>query len=300
MLLDAITSSPLNVFLTIVCVGLAYLYYRNSSSSSSASTPPTNRSTTGSSTADEDIHQTIARIERQERDMIRQEQDEAYQQSLKADREKERKRLEEAKQREADERERKENEQRQALIRNKLLTLKQTILDRLPKEPTMNDTPSDDIVRLVIKLPDGSRIARKFHKSNPVKYLYWFVFGHQNAPLNFQITTNFPRRELPGRPPLPDDFEGEPRLSNGKNIATNLADSSSILSNTPSSSEPTTPVSSTQDDNSILSPFSCNNSNSSNYTKLSEPSTSKPNCEQSLEDAGLSKSEMLFVYDLEA
>lgn len=264
-ILEAITSSPINVLFTIVIgIGLAYLYCRkpsnSSSSSSSSSTPSTATSThhpfrTSANNAthrgayrfetgvvDEELQRTIARIERQERDMIRQEQDEAYQQSLKADREKKLKREEEQRLREAKERAEREAKERRERLHQRLTKLKSEISEKLPDSKPL--TSQDDIVKLVFKLPDGSRVKRDFARSDRVKYLHWFVFSLQNAPLQFRLTTNFPKRDLPGRPPLPEDFE---------------------------------------------------------ETSDIDPSTStEPNCELTLEEAGLTETQIIFVYDLEA
>lgn len=216
MILDAITSSPLNVFFTIVIgIGLAYLYYRkpSSSSSSSSSSFASSRASSGAASrssigiggglGDEDLQRTIAQIERQERNMIRREQDEAYQQSLKADREKQLKREEELRRKELEEKAERERISRQEQLHNRLITLKSKISNRLRTETSHEQA---DIVKLVFKLPDGTRVKRNFKKDDKVEYLYWYVFSLNNAPLQFKLTTNFPKRDLPGRPPIPEDF----------------------------------------------------------------------------------------------
>lgn len=253
MILDAITSSPLNVFFTIVIgIGLVYFYYRKPSSSSSTpsyisprahSNSNNNRSTIGigSGVIDEELQRTLAQIERQERDMIRQEQDEAYQQSLKADKEKQLKREEELRKKEAEEKAEQERVARLEQLHSRLIKLKSEISDKLPPEP-YHEEEQDHIVKLVFKLPDGTRVKRNFLKDDKVKYLYWYVFSLKNAPLQFKMTTNFPKRDLPGRPPIPEDFND------------NLMKNSSI----------------------------------------------ENDCEQSLEEANLTETQIIFVYDLEA
>ena len=267
-ILDAITSSPFNVLFTIVIgIGLAYLYYRkpssssSSSSSSSAASSPfshsshhTNqtspgyfnhhlgtRSSAGAGIIDEELQRTIAQIERQERDMIRQEQDEAYQKSLKADREKRLKREEELRDKEARETAEREQKARLELLHQKLVKLKSEIIHRLPPTPSQGN--NEDLVKLVFKLHDGTRVKQDFRATDKVKYLYWFVFSLNDAPLQFKLTTNFPKRDLPGRPPLPEDFEDHPN---------------------------------------------------------SQTSSIEPNCEQTLQDVGLTETQIIFVYDLEA
>lgn len=253
ILLDTITSSPLNVLFTIVIgIGLAYFYYRKPSSSSSTSSSSisghsTTRTLSNNSFArsatiglgavggviNEDLQRTIAQIERQERDMIRQEQDEAYQQSLRADREKQLKREEELKIKEAEKKAERERLERIEQLHNRLIKLKSEIKDQLPPEPADDH---ENIVKLVFKLPDGTRVKRSFQLNDKVKYLYWYVFSLNNAPLQFKMTTNFPKRDLPGRPPTPEDFI----------------------------------------------------------------TTTEPNCEQTLEEASLTETQIIFVYDLEA
>lgn len=254
MILDAITSSPFNVFFTIVIgLGLAYLYYRKPSSSSSTSSSAfpssrfnysnnVSRSTIGGGVIDEDLQRTIAQIERQERDMIRQEQDEAYQKSLKADREKQMKREEESKKKEAEEKAEEERLARQEQLHDRLIKLKSEISEKLPSEPYHEQDP-ENTVKLVFKLPDGTRVKRNFRKDDKVKYLYWYVFSLSNAPLQFKMTTNFPKRDLPGRPPVSEDFN--------------------------------------------------------NHSK-SELNSTEPNCEQTLAEASLTETQIIFVYDLEA
>lgn len=266
-ILEAITSSPINVFFTIVIgISLAYLYCRKPSNSSSTSTSSSSTTSAATSThhvsrsnlhnattrsalgldaggvVDEELQRAIAQIERQERDMIRQEQDEAYQQSLRTDREKKLKREEEQRDKEARERAEREKKEQIERLHESLTKLKSEITDKLPDKPISND---QDIVKLVFKLPDGTRVKRDFSKTDKVKYLHWFVFSIANAPLQFRMTTNFPKRDLPGRPPLPEDFDASSSISNS----------------------------------------ACSN---------------EPNCELTLEEAGLTETQIIFIYDLEA
>lgn len=164
---------------------------------------------------DIELQRALAQIERQERDSIRQEQDNAYQQSLKADREKQLKREEELARKMNEEREKEERLLRQKLMNERLLELKQSIpkhleaeLSKTKKEstPVQAEKSDDELVKLVFKLPDGTRVKKDFRKDDRVKLLYWFVFSLEKAPMSFRMTTNFPKRDLPGRPPIPEDF----------------------------------------------------------------------------------------------
>ena len=150
---------------------------------------------------DNEASLTAARAERQERNMnqiIRQQQDEDYQQSLELDRKKEQQKQEEKKKREEAEKLRREKENEVKDKRNRLLALKEVSAEKLEAEPDAND---DDVIRISIKFPDGTRLERRFHRQTSIKWLYLFVFSHEKSPMVFQITTNFPRKELPCQSP---------------------------------------------------------------------------------------------------
>ncbi|CAG2203937.1 FAF2 [Mytilus edulis] len=104
----------------------------------------------------------------------RAQQDEAYLESLKADQEK-------------------EKEDRKEVLKTEI-----------PAEPNSTDP---DTVKIVLKLPHGARVERRFLKSQSLKDLYHFAFCHEDCPDDFHIVTNFPRRTLPCEP---KDGEPEP------------------------------------------------------------------------------------------
>ena len=56
-------------------------------------------------------------------------------------------------------------------------------------EPTDPQT-----VRILIKLPNGHRLERRFLKTSSLKSLFYYVFCHPDSPDEFEITTNFPRK----------------------------------------------------------------------------------------------------------
>ncbi|XP_015909048.1 FAS-associated factor 2 isoform X2 [Parasteatoda tepidariorum] len=141
-----------------------------------------------------------ARHERHERSVtqsIRQQQDEAYQESLRADQEKEKKRREEQElkaQKELEERNKiiEEQKRKEEIQRRKI-----ALLDEMPSEPP-EDNPHT--VRLKIKLPTGTMLERRFEQDQSLKFLYYFVFCHAESPNSFQIVSNFPRRKVPCEP----------------------------------------------------------------------------------------------------
>lgn len=199
--------------------------------------------------------------------MIRQEQDEAYQQSLKADREKRLKREEELKAREVKEREERERNECAERLHQRLTKLKSNIANRILPNRS-ESVESETIVKLVFKLPDGSRVKRNFYKTDEVKFLYWFVFSLDNAPLQFKMTTNFPKRDLPGRPPMPEDLDDDEDQNTPERIDGVSSAATSTKINT--------------------------------STAKTKSISNEPNCEQTLEEIDLTETQIIFVYDLEA
>ncbi|XP_060522798.1 FAS-associated factor 2 [Cylas formicarius] len=147
-----------------------------------------------------EIHLVQARAERFETSLnrsLRQHQDEAFMESLRADQEKERikeesRRAEAERQRQYEQELREEEERRLALQQEKLNSV-----SKVPSEPDISDP---NAVHVVFKLPSGSRLERRFLKSHSLEHVFYFVFCHPNAPDSFEITTNFPKRVLKCRP----------------------------------------------------------------------------------------------------
>ncbi|XP_037074684.1 FAS-associated factor 2-like [Pollicipes pollicipes] len=150
--------------------------------------------------SDNEASLVAARLERNERNLnqeIRQQQDVAYEESLRADQEKERRRQLERDRLEREERERCEQERQRQLHKEEIARQKIELASEIPDEPAL-DRP--DCVRISIKLPDGSRIERRFSTAHSLKVLYYVVFCHPDSPERFEITQNYPRRVLPCRP----------------------------------------------------------------------------------------------------
>merc|ERR1711953_1420338 len=117
---------------------------------------------------DNEAYIVAASAERAERNInaeIRQEQDAAFQETLRLDQERQR--------------------------------LKVQLASEVPEEPSV-EVP--EAVRIVIKLPEGQRLERRFLRSQSLKYLYYYVFSHPDSPDEFDITTNFPRKVLECKP----------------------------------------------------------------------------------------------------
>ena len=128
---------------------------------------------------------------------IREEQDAALQDALRQDQEKERKKkeLEEQKKREEEEAESRVKEEQNR--KERIAKAKIDCAGSIPPEPDKSET---GVIRIVIKLPEGQRLERRFLKTDSLKYLYYYVFCHPESPDDFDITTNFPRRVLNCKP----------------------------------------------------------------------------------------------------
>ena len=141
-----------------------------------------------------------ARADREARSLnqsIREEQDAAFQESLRQDQEKERKKkeAEDAKRREEEEARRMEREE--AEKKERIQRMKVELVSKIPDEP---ECGHPDAVRVLVKLPGGQRLERRFLKSNSLSSLYYYVFCHPESPDDFEITTNFPKKVIQCKP----------------------------------------------------------------------------------------------------
>lgn len=212
--------------------------------------------------ADNEAFVVAARADRAERDMnqaIRQEQDAAFQETLRQDQEKERKK------REAEEAKREEEARRQAALKSaeerkaKIRQAKIELASKVPREPEQGEP---DAVRIVLKLPGGQRLERRFNRQrDDLQTLYFYVFVHPDSPDDFDITTNFPRKVLPCKPP-------------------NFAQMIGIDDDDDAGEEGTSSA-----------PLAAD---------IENENVDGPPHQQSLQDAGIGQSTMLFVNDLEA
>ncbi|GBP26926.1 FAS-associated factor 2 [Eumeta japonica] len=145
--------------------------------------------------ADNEPHLAAARADRVEREVtaqLRAAQDEAYAESLAADQEKERRRAADRAariQQEHDDAMRKRSEERRC---QEVLEARKATAARLPPEPA----PGEGTVVLLLRLPSGDRLTRRFQIEQNTQDLYDFVFSNPLSPEEFEITTNFPKRVL--------------------------------------------------------------------------------------------------------
>nr|CAG4648812.1 EOG090X0B12 [Polyphemus pediculus] len=145
----------------------------------------------------------VARADREERSFtqaLRQEQDQAYLESLRADQEKEEKKrrkklLEEERIREVQEQLEAEQKKKDELIQRKI-----DAVNFVPDEPSPDES---GLCRILVRLPKGQKLERRFHRTiNTLRDLYYFILAHPDSPYEFEMATSFPKRTLPWQPGL--------------------------------------------------------------------------------------------------
>ena len=127
--------------------------------------------------------------------ILREEQEQAYQESLAQDRERaqlqEQLLLEEERRKREEEEKQQEQERRE---REKKLELKRK-KENLPPEPT-----SGEILSLAFRMPNGKRLQRKFAAENAVQVLYDFIDTHPDNPnenhLPYSLFSSFPKKHF--------------------------------------------------------------------------------------------------------
>ncbi|XP_001606512.1 FAS-associated factor 2 [Nasonia vitripennis] len=132
------------------------------------------------------------RAERSATQSLRQQQDQAYEESLRADQEKDRRREEERLAREAEEA--REREQLNAIEMEiqRIKMEKERTVEKVPSEP---EPTNPDACHLQIKLGERT-VKRRFLLSHTIQDVYHWIFSQPDSPANFEITTSYPRRIL--------------------------------------------------------------------------------------------------------
>ncbi|XP_075571032.1 FAS-associated factor 2 isoform X3 [Pelecanus crispus] len=143
------------------------------------------------------VSERLEREERNQTQVLRQQQDEAYLASLRADQEKERKKKEERERKKKKEEEVQQQKLAEERRRQTLQEEKERKSECLPPEPHPDDPES---VKIVFKLPNDSRVERRFHFTQSLTVIHDFLFSLKESPEKFQIEANFPRRVLPCLP----------------------------------------------------------------------------------------------------
>jgi len=129
--------------------------------------------------------------EREARELVKREQDEAYQASLRQDQAK----AEEKRRQEEEEILSKKLHEEQALHEAQLKEAQRlSLMDHLPSEPGSECTAP--VSNLRFRLPNGDSVTRRFLASNPLQVVLTFVQTQGFLESEYKVVTNFPRRDL--------------------------------------------------------------------------------------------------------
>ncbi|KAL8064284.1 hypothetical protein ABFX02_01G080000 [Erythranthe guttata] len=124
--------------------------------------------------------------------LIREQQNDEYLAALQADREKELKAKEDAEAALAEERRKEEESHRKLLEQQEIERQLAAKEASLPQEPNTDD---DNSVTLLVRMPDGTRRSRRFHKSDKLQYLFDFIdIGRGITPGSYRLVRSYPRR----------------------------------------------------------------------------------------------------------
>lgn len=130
--------------------------------------------------------------ERAERELVKWEQDQAYRESLEADRAKEEaKRNKE--QAEIEARVRRESEHAEELRKKE--EHRSQVEKELPPEPPL-DQGDKDIIKIRFRLPQGKSMERRFHINSPVKILLDFLIVKGYPTDEYKVIYHWPRRDM--------------------------------------------------------------------------------------------------------
>lgn len=133
----------------------------------------------------------LFRQHQQQNQLLRQQQEAAFQESLRVDREKDRRRQEEERQRQEEAREAERQEQERQDKLRQWEQHREDIRRNMPPEPE-----SGDIVRVGLKFPSGARLERRFLLTDSLEFLYNVALTHDDCPQNFSIQAVYPRKTL--------------------------------------------------------------------------------------------------------
>ncbi|XP_011497532.1 PREDICTED: FAS-associated factor 2 [Ceratosolen solmsi marchali] len=132
------------------------------------------------------------RAERSATQSLRLLQDIAYEESLRADQAKDRRREEERLAREAEEAREREQLNAQELEIERIKIEKVLMTEKIPVEPEPNNP---HVCHLQIKLGERT-VKRRFLLSDNIEDVYHWIFSQPDSPAKFEITTSYPRRIL--------------------------------------------------------------------------------------------------------
>ncbi|CAG7826609.1 unnamed protein product [Allacma fusca] len=133
------------------------------------------------------VHDIKDEKEREARELVKREQDAAYEASLNADRAKD-----EAKRALEVQKQREEEEHLQQLA--KVEAERASVARSLPPEPGIDC--KDPVCSLKCRMPAGKVISRRFLRSNSIKVLFDFLFTEGYSRESYKFLTTYPKRDL--------------------------------------------------------------------------------------------------------
>lgn len=136
--------------------------------------------------------------EREAREMIRQEQDDAYKASLAADRAKAEAMKEEQekldKLRQEQEQLKMIEDQKKQMEEERKLARQESAKTKIPEEPPEKTT--EPVSKFRIRTPKGETLERRFLASEPVKYLKYYIMSLGYLLEEYKVLTTYPRRDI--------------------------------------------------------------------------------------------------------
>lgn len=137
-----------------------------------------------------------ARSDRQQRSAsiaLREQQDKAYLESLRQDQEKERRQQEEQQRIKEEEEAMQKKQQQLQDMQESLARQREEKKRNLPPEP---ETGATDSTKVLLRLPDGRRLERRFAQTDSLQVLYDYVFCSDESLQKFVLVSSYPRKEL--------------------------------------------------------------------------------------------------------
>ncbi|EFX65791.1 hypothetical protein DAPPUDRAFT_332817 [Daphnia pulex] len=86
-----------------------------------------------------------------------------------------------------------------------MIRRKQEAVNLMPPEPAADES---GICRILIRLPRGQKLERRFHRTIHTLKAY-FILAHPDSPYQFEMATYFPKRTFPWQP----DMDTHPTLA---------------------------------------------------------------------------------------
>ncbi|CAE1311723.1 FAF1 [Acanthosepion pharaonis] len=131
--------------------------------------------------------------ERERRELIKREQDEAYEASLVADRLKEERLQQEIEFEKIAQQKREEEELARLESERNKAQMRENIAKELPAEPAEN---IKGVVQIRLHLPSGNIVTRRFYGQEPLRYLFQFLTSKGYPTDEFKVLSRYPQQDV--------------------------------------------------------------------------------------------------------